>query len=116
MQKRPILKDLVLLKEPGTCMLSKKQSSNEGKEREEGIKVPLTGSSCPHFMSDLTHHPVDGTPQQCGRAASELTQQMLEHLLHTDAHIQLQMYGQLLFQEGRLILKYSLITYNRAEN
>lgn len=52
-------------------------------------------------------------PAHCLRT---LAQQILENLFHMSTHIQLQIYGQLLFQESRLILKYTWITFNSAEN
>lgn len=99
-------------------MNSKKYSLNEGKEREKEEKRGLPTRV---LMSPLSVRPPSSrcgwhTPAVRACCLGTLTQQVLEHLLQTDAHIQLQMHVQLLFQEGRLILKYSLITFNSAEN
>lgn len=67
-------------------------------------------------MSDLNSSREWHTSTVKACCLGTLTQQILKHLLNTNTYIQQQVYGQLLFQEDRLILKHSLIAFNIVEN
>lgn len=81
-----------------------------------GVGWPCTESMCLHFHQPSAHHPCMAHLHGVGYRLGTLAQQILKHLFSMNTYTQKQIHGQLLLQEGRLMLKHSLMACNSAEN
>ena len=95
-------------------MHSKKYALNEGKTGKGGNRGKKGACDRAH-VSLLYVRPQLTIPCRA-YCLGTLTQQILKHVFGVNTYSQQQIHGQLLLQEGRLILKCSLMAFHCAQN